>query len=102
MSDWIECPKCPAKAEARAEELRQQANEAYGKVTQAEWQALHAEAVKAESFKPGFTAREYSETGFLSTGEFFVDYGLDCEVCGFSFSFNHKDPDALKESPEPT
>lgn len=37
MSDWIECPQCPAEAEARAEALRQEANEAYGKVPQDEW-----------------------------------------------------------------
>jgi hypothetical protein len=98
MSDWIECPKCPAVAKARAVELRQIANEEYGHVSQEEWQALHDKAVEAERFQPGYTAREYTEIGFRANGEFYIDYGLDCEVCGFSFSFDHKDPDALKGS----
>lgn len=43
------------------------------------------------------TLREDYEIGVSSKGEFFVDYGASCGVCGFVFSHSHKEP-LLKEA----
>ena len=95
MSDWIECPQCPAEAKARAEVLRQEANEAYGKVSQTDWQVLHDKAVEAEAFKPGITVREYCEVG-IRGGKFMVSYGAHCEKCSFSFEYDYRDDNIVK------
>ena len=89
--NWTFCPQCRAKEAEAIKERRRAADEAYGKVSPAEWRALD-EAARLIP-EPRETLREDWDIG-IHEGKFSVDYGAGCAECGFRFTFTHEGPTA--------
>lgn len=87
---WQECPRCVAKGTMAYREARRRADEAYGKVSVAQWRVLDE---TAHSLKPELrdTLREDYEIGMYK-GVFTIDYHASCTECDFTFSHVLKEP----------
>lgn len=90
--NWAVCPRCKAREEARIAELKRRADEAYGKIPVAEFDALRREAetpLDAEKFR---TFREDWEIGIFEPDlrQLFISYAGSCSVCGLEAEHRHE------------
>jgi hypothetical protein len=92
-NNWAKCPRCAALATAKADAATDEAAEAYGRVSQAEYLALLEKSRQAAAQHPGaLTFREDYEIRGADTGLITVSYGGGCDVCGLKVSFYHQHP----------
>ena len=87
--NWAYCPQCLEDAVNKQEELQKKANSAYGKIPQDAYLSL-LERIKIEPPKEP-TLREYYHIRTNELGIFEVTYHCECDICRFSFKFNHKE-----------
>lgn len=92
-SSYAACPRCTARAAARAQELLDAAADAYGKVGPSEYADM-VSAASAAAVLPGNveTFREDYAVYGAETGTVTVSYGGSCEKCGLSLSFTSQHP----------
>lgn len=96
-NNWTQCPRCAATEKAKAERLRAEADDQYGKVPAERWKQMDADARKAQVLvesdpgPDGYTLREDYELGIVN-GEFYVRYQAGCSDCDFSYSFTIEEP----------
>lgn len=90
--NWTYCPKCKAKDEARKASQLNEAEEAYGKVTAAEYADMIAAAREVIDLEE--TLREDYQIG-IHNGQFEVGYRCSCGVCGFCWSYKHGPVDVV-------
>lgn len=81
--NWAICPRCNKTYEQKKAEL----HKAYGTVTAEEYSRLlkQVEAERGDKY----TLREDYELGILK-GQFYVNYSVFCEACGFAFNYKDK------------
>lgn len=92
--NWGTCPQCKVNADKASGVAVREAAAAYGKVPPEEYAAM-VEAIKHP--KPiGETLSEYYEIHTKATGEFYIDYGCGCDVCGFRHTYNFKEQLKIK------
>lgn len=93
--NWTTCPECRRLKDAKRQKLIKKAEEAYGKVSAAEYQRLLAEARVAvapgtDEPEDNTTLREDYEIGVNTDGVLEISYGCSCRECGFSFSYKNE------------
>jgi len=88
--NWADCPRCHRRHEREVEQLRKDANTAYGNVPQEQWQHLDALVSSAEAREPESTLREDYEIYGAEEGSVNVRYSGQCQVCGLSLTFEHE------------
>ncbi len=104
--NWTTCHACQTRrTEADDERIAEQQKlieDAYGQVSQAEYDRLRARAESAiaeiEAAPLGRTFREDYEISGAETGVVTVSYGGSCTVCGSGTSFEQRHPIPTKVS----
>lgn len=89
-SSYAACPRCTARAAARAQELLDAAADAYGIAGPGEYADMVAAASAAAL--PGRTFREDYAVYGAETGTVTVSYGGSCEECGLALNFTSQHP----------
>ena len=89
--NWGTCPKCYEKEKARLEQIADDVDRNYGKVSQRVWLKMSDVLARSE-MEIDFDLREDYEIGFRTDGIFLVSYGCKCAKCGFEFEFRSPDP----------
>lgn len=89
--NWTQCPKCTKAQRDAAATRDRQLQEAYGKVSAAEYLKMATAPLPTVTSKDmrTDTFREDYEIGVYE-GVFEIDYGGECQKCGFKVVFNHK------------
>ena len=87
--NWAVCPKCKEKAERAQAKLLSRVETDYGKIAASEYLELVEQS--QQPVEELHTLREDWEIGIWK-GEFRISYGASCKECGFSHSFEHKQP----------
>lgn len=82
--NWAICPRC----EERKKKLEEEVKSLYGQIS-AEDYLKKVEELKVQN-KDLYTLREDYEIGIYK-GQFRVDYGASCKVCGFNYSYKYND-----------
>jgi hypothetical protein len=90
-SNWTKCPRCEFDQRIHAATLRTAADEAYGKVSAAEFEERRAAALAAEAIETKSTFREDYEIGAYSGGVLYISYSGWCSVCSLSTDFKHEE-----------
>lgn len=91
--NWAICPRCILGKQDEKEAQRVAAEEAYGKVSAAEYMSMHEEADKPINSEACRTFREDYEIGLSENmdGTFdpvvIVSYSGHCAECGLSIDF---------------
>ncbi len=88
--NWGHCPRCKQKHDSERARKIAAAKSSYGKGPPFDYNAALNEA-NAIPLAPAETLREDYEQGTQPDGTFYVSYGCHCEVCGFTFKFNHEE-----------
>lgn len=92
--NWTHCPKCRLEEELELKEFKRRVDEAYGKVSSADYNKLRSDYVKAVNAAEADddygtrTLREDYEFYGIANGVLHVDYSASCESCGWSYSLN--------------
>ncbi len=85
-NNWGICPKCKLIGLKRQQQLHNDVENAYGKVSSKEYRKLFDKSnvkVKEEE-----TLAEYYELGMYNIDEhFYVSYKASCDKCGFKYRF---------------
>lgn len=93
-NNWQVCPQCERRRSAEQAALVVRAQEAYGRVSAAEYKRLVDAACNLPALEE--TLREDWEIG-VSGAVFDVGYRCYCEACGFEFRFKHEEALPLGE-----
>ena len=81
--NWMKCPKCQLRFK------EEDKVPLYGTVPEEDYEMIKR---KRKEERNAETLREDFEIGiYLGKNIFEVWYAGECEVCGFSFTFNHKE-----------
>jgi hypothetical protein len=89
--NWAKCPKCQDILNKAFTSKTERIKNLYGKVSAEEYN-LKVRAIEAEAETPiNDTLREDYVICINSDGEFHVNYGGSCEVCGFHFHYQHEE-----------
>ena len=88
-SNWTECPKCKAKAEAERLARIESVKQLYGKISPEEFVSRAAKAEHRELLDDDL--REDWEIGMNDDGNFSVGYYASCNCCDFTFKFKHEE-----------
>ncbi len=92
------CPRCATRAIEKYETGTKHLEEAYGQVTQEEYEKLKSELGEPPDLhKAPDTLQERWELYTNVGGEFVVWYCCTCEACGFKFGFKHGEQLELNE-----
>ena len=82
-NNWGKCPKCQLRFKQEDEKSL------YGTVSENEYEVIKKKRKQERSVD---TLREDYEIRIdAKTNTFEIWYGGECDVCGFSFEFNHKE-----------
>lgn len=87
--NWTTCPQCKKRAAAKAEELKRKAADAYGKVSEGDYQYLREQALKGPAKVPDHFREDY-ELFVTDDGVFCVSYHGWCEDCGWGLDYKHE------------
>lgn len=88
------CPRCRKHRKERIEKLKYEQKAGYGNLTQEAWSLLskRTRALEYETNIRSLDERwEIHLSGEIDPPEFYVSYGCRCDVCGYEFSFQHKE-----------
>lgn len=85
---WLFCPGCEKKAEQERKDLLKQIKDGYGKIPIDEYMVLVERSTQPQESAVTRSLREDWEIG-IRGDEFSVNYGADCQECGFSHRFKH-------------
>jgi hypothetical protein len=88
--NWTSCPACEEKHDAELLKRGAELQASYGKVSVEEFDALRRTFKAFASKRHADSFREDYEMG-VHAGEFFVDYHGECQDCGFSHTFEHRE-----------
>ena len=88
---WATCPRCLELLNLEKDKVQDDVEEAYGKVSQEEYQEMVEKARKFKLTGPGVTLREDYWLGIDNDGEFKIQYRGSCSQCNFLFNFSHKE-----------
>ena len=86
---WRFCPKCTKDDVDKRKARKQELVDSYGKVSMKEYEKLKKKY--NDKIEASETLREDYWLYTNEDGVFEVSYGCSCDVCGFSFQFNHKE-----------
>lgn len=89
-TNWGICPVCKNNADKAQADLKQRAEDSYGKVSPEEYRKLYNQA-NPTVVNIQFTLREDYEIGIYNGNEFKVRYDANCTECGFSHTYIHKE-----------
>ena len=85
--NWSLCPNCIAKCIAAREKAWMDAEESYGKVSRAVYDAAVLSVEKMHPEPDRHTLREDYEIGISIDGVFEINYRCYCNVCEFAFKY---------------
>jgi len=94
------CPRCFSRKKKAIEDGRHEIERLYGTIPQEEWSALNKRIryLKSETKTRDLDERwEIGTEGEQDPPVFCVSYGCRCEVCGFEFSFQHREIVSVEE-----
>ncbi len=96
--DYSDCPRCERMHERRIELAEIKVRDAYGKVTQSEFEALQQKVahLKEKGCKQETLTEQY-EHWFDSRNRFRRRYNCTCEECGFNFIADNVEEEAGDE-----
>ncbi len=86
-NNWMKCPSCVAKADARRQRKIELARSKYGKVSESEYRDLMKKAERHVEIEETF--REDYEIGMSVSGNYSHSYYGFCTRCGFEFEHKH-------------
>ena len=81
---WRVCPNCHKLSQERL-------TGSYGKVSQIEYDKLLREVALYDTQYADTYLREDYEIATNEDGEFFINYRCQCTICGFVFTYQHKE-----------
>ena len=87
-NNWAICPKCEEIAREVRNAAIQRVVDDYGKIPRDEYTEVVRDSER--EYRPRSTLREDYEIG-IRNGVFEVGYRAECEVCGLSHEFHHKE-----------
>lgn len=88
--EYVNCPRCRELRKQLREQRFAEANAAYGKLSQLEFEEMLRAANLTNPILG--TLGEYHEWEFTSTGKWWMRYSCACSDCGFEFSHNAEVP----------
>jgi len=84
-TNWAVCPNCVKQEIEFQNQEKKNAQEAYGKVSEAEYNEMKARADTPRKLTAEHLREDY-EVWIDKDLVFHFSYGCSCEVCGFTFS----------------
>lgn len=86
-ANWAVCPKCLDKHNTSLMSQRTELALAYGKVNRNQYEIMSKDLAKAQRSGPDITLREDYEIINNNEGIVTIQYGANCTICKFSFTF---------------
>lgn len=89
--NWALCPRCNKDQINKLKEMKANLEKSYGKVDLVEYKNMQQDYYNTKKEQLEYTLREDYEQGMIEEGIYYVSYCCRCTVCGFEFTFSHKE-----------